>query len=265
MTRRPAPVAHSAPAVRTIWPMSQTADDRQQVLVIEDDETIGRHLETGLLGNGYDAYWCRTGQTGLDRARESAPDVVLLDLGLPDFDGIELARTLRAEQPALLLIILTARSDEIDVIVGLDAGADDYLAKPFNLSVLLARLRAHLRRRPAAAHDTGPISVGDLIVDVGARRCLLGEREIDLRPKEFELLAALARHPGVAVTRQELMTQVWDENWVGSTKTLDVTMAALRRRLAEAVPATTAQGGLALPSIATLRGHGYRLDLPSTQ
>jgi DNA-binding response OmpR family regulator len=245
--------------------MSRTADDRQQVLVIEDDETIGRHLETGLLGNGYAAYWCRTGQTGLDRARASAPDVVLLDLGLPDIDGIELARSLRAEQPSLLLIILTARSDEIDVIVGLDAGADDYLPKPFNLSVLLARLRAHLRRRPAPGHDTGPISVGDLIVDVDARRCLLGEREVDLRPKEFELLMALARHPGVAVTRQDLMTQVWDENWVGSTKTLDVTMAALRRRLAEAIPAATARGGLTLPSIATLRGHGYRLDLPPGQ
>jgi DNA-binding response OmpR family regulator len=265
MIRRPAAVARTAPAVRTIWPMSRTTDDRQQVLVIEDDETIGRHLESGLLGNGYDAYWCRTGQSGLDRARASAPDVVLLDLGLPDIDGIELARNLRAEQPSLLLIILTARSDEIDVIVGLDAGADDYLPKPFNLSVLLARLRAHLRRRPAAGHDNGPMSVGDLIVDVEARRCLLGDREVDLRPKEFELLMALARHPGVAVTRQDLMAQVWDENWVGSTKTLDVTMAALRRRLAEAIPAAAARGGLALPSIATLRGHGYRLDLPPGQ
>jgi len=242
--------------------MSRTpATNRLQVLVIEDDETIGLHLKAGLLGGGYGAHWSRTGGAGLSRARESPPDVVLLDLGLPDIDGVEVARTLRAEQPDLLIIILTARSDEIDVVVGLDAGADDYLVKPFNLTVLLARLRAHLRRRPDAATGTEPIRMGDLVVDVAARRCLLRDREIDLRPKEFELLLALARQPGVAVTREELMAQVWDENWFGSTKTLDVTMAALRRRLSEDVPPTK-PGGPAPPKITTLRGHGYRLELP---
>jgi len=245
--------------------MSRThAADRLQVLVIEDDQTIGRHLQAGLQGNGYDAHWCRTGGTGLSRARDSPPDVVLLDLGLPDIDGIDVARTLRATQPELLIVILTARSDEIDVVVGLDAGADDYLVKPFNLTVLLARLRAHLRRRPAAATGTDPIRVADLVVDVAARRCRLGDLEIDLRPKEFELLAVLARHPGVAVTREDLMAQVWDENWFGSTKTLDVTMAALRRRLAESGPSRTSPGNVAPPNITTLRGHGYRLELPST-
>jgi DNA-binding response OmpR family regulator len=239
------------------------AADRQRVLVIEDDETIGQHLQAGLLGGGYDALWCRTGGTGLARARESAPDVVLLDLGLPDIDGVEVARTLRAEQPDLLIVILTARTDEIDVIVGLDAGADDYVVKPFSLTVLLARLRAHLRRRPAAPSGTEPIRVADLVVDVAARRCWLLDYEIDLRPKEFELLVALARRPGVAVTREDLMAQVWDENWFGSTKTLDVTMAALRRRLGEAVLPPTATGGLSVPIITTLRGHGYRLELPS--
>jgi len=243
---------------------SKHATDRQQVLVIEDDETIGQHLQTGLPGGGYDAYWCRSGGSGLIRARESAPDVVLLDLGLPDMDGVDVARMLRAEQPDLLIVILTARSDEIDVIVGLDAGADDYLVKPFNLTVLLARLRAHLRRRPAAATGTDPIRVADLVVDVAARRCRLGDREIDLRPKEFELLAVLAGHPGVAVTREDLMAQVWDENWFGSTKTLDVTMAALRRRLAESGSSSTSTKEVAAPNITTLRGHGYRLELPST-
>jgi DNA-binding response OmpR family regulator len=244
--------------------MSRThAADRLQVLVIEDDQTIGRHLQAGLQGNGYDAHWCRTGGTGLSRARDSPPDVVLLDLGLPDIDGIDVARTLRATQPELLIVILTARSDEIDVVVGLDAGADDYLVKPFNLTVLLARLRAHLRRIPAAPPDTEPIRVADLVVDVAARRCLVHEREITLRPKEFELLAALARRPGVAVTRGQLMAEVWDENWFGSTKTLDVTMAALRRRLAESAPPTLAAGGLGLPNIITLRGHGYRLEPPA--
>ena len=250
--------------MRTIWLMSRThAADRFRVLVIEDDETIGQHLRAGLVGNGYDASWCRTGGTGLAEARESPPDVVLLDLGLPDIDGVEVARTLRAEQPDLLIVILTARTDEIDVVVGLDAGADDYLVKPFNLTVLLARLRAHLRRRPDPAPDAEPIQVAGLVVDVAARRCVLGDREIDLRPKEFELLVALARHPGVAVTREDLMAQVWDENWFGSTKTLDVTMAALRRRLSEAVHPPTQPGGLELPKITTLRGHGYRLELAS--
>jgi len=246
--------------------MSRTpAGDRLQVLVIEDDETIGEHLQSGLQGNGYHASWARTGETGLAKARASLPNVVLLDLGLPDIDGVEVARILRAEQPDLLIVILTARSDEIDVVVGLDAGADDYLVKPFNLTVLLARLRAHLRRRPDPATDTEPIHLADLVVDTAARRCLLGDREIEMRPKEFELLVALARHPGVAVSREDLMAQVWDENWFGSTKTLDVTMAALRRRLSEPVPAPTEAGSLELPSITTLRGHGYRLEvLPPT-
>jgi DNA-binding response OmpR family regulator len=250
-------------AVDTIWLMSHTqTGDRLQALVIEDDETIGQHLQSGLQNNGYDAYWARAGGTALTRARGWPPDVVLLDLGLPDIDGVEVARTLRAEQPDLLIVILTARSDEIDVVVGLDAGADDYLVKPFNLTVLLARLRAHLRRRPDAATDTEPIRVGDLVVDAAARRCLLRDREIDLRPKEFELLLALARNPGVAITREDLMAQVWDENWFGSTKTLDVTMATLRRRLSAAVPPPTKPSEPGPPKITTLRGHGYRLELP---
>jgi len=234
------------------------------ILVIEDDETIGQHLQAGLACNGYDASWCRTGGTGLAEARESPPDVVLLDLGLPDIDGVEVARHLRAEHPDLLIVILTARSDEIDVVVGLDAGADDYLVKPFNLTVLLARLRAHLRRRPDTATDTEPIRLADLVVDIAARRCLVRDREIDLRPKEFELLVALARHPGVALTREDLMAKVWDENWFGSTKTLDVTMAALRRRLSDGSPPSYEPGGFELPKITTLRGHGYRLELPSS-
>ncbi|MEP7192225.1 MAG: response regulator transcription factor [Actinomycetota bacterium] len=240
------------------------AADRLKVLVIEDDETIGQHLQAGLARNGYNASWRRTGGTGLAEARESPPDVVLLDLGLPDIDGVEVARNLRVEHPDLLIVILTARSDEIDVVVGLDAGADDYLVKPFNLTVLLARLRAHLRRRPDTATDTEPIRVADLVVDIAARRCLVGDREIDLRPKEFELLVALARHPGVALTREDLMAKVWDENWFGSTKTLDVTMAALRRRLSDGPPPPYEPGGLQLPKITTLRGHGYRLELPSS-
>jgi DNA-binding response OmpR family regulator len=121
------------------------------VLIVEDDPTIGHHLHLGLEGHGYPTTWCRTGTAALIHARENRPGIVLLDLGLPDLDGVELARTLRRDRPDTLLVILTARSSEIDVIVGLDAGADDYLVKPFSLTVLLARLRAHLRRRPISA------------------------------------------------------------------------------------------------------------------
>lgn len=122
-------------------------------LVIEDDDTIGRHLESGLRGNGYSTTWCRTGSAGLTAAHHDLPDLVLLDLGLPDLDGIDLARRLREDLPELLIVILTARTDEIDVIAGLDAGADDYLVKPFSMTVLLARLRAHLRRRAPPRHS----------------------------------------------------------------------------------------------------------------
>ncbi|MCZ4101639.1 response regulator transcription factor [Streptomyces sp. So13.3] len=238
-----------------------TASDRPAALVIEDDETIGRHLHTGLLGNGYSASWCRTGTSGLSAAHKALPDVVLLDLGLPDMDGIDVARSLRADHPDLLIVILTARSDEIDVIAGLDAGADDYLVKPFSLTVLLARLRAHLRRRPTTAPE-GPESlvIGPLTLDIAARRCLLNGVEIVLRAKEFELLTVLGRNQGAAVSREDLMAQVWDENWFGPTKTLDVTMASLRRRLHHA--AATAAAPTRPLEITTLRGHGYRLERP---
>ncbi len=173
-------------------------------------------------------------------------------------DGLDIARALRARRPDLLIIILTARTDDIDVIAGLDAGADDYLVKPFSLSVLLARLRAHLRRRTVAAPPPEPVRLADLVLDVSARRCMLHDVEVPLRPKEFDLLAVLAQHPGEAVSRETLMAEVWDENWFGSTKTLDVTMAGLRRRLTEAADTSARPSGL--PRITTLRGHGYRLD-----
>lgn len=236
------------------------ADTHPAVLMVEDDPAIGHHLQVGLQNSGYPTTWCRTGNAGLVHARETRPEIVLLDLGLPDHDGVDLARILRADHPDLLLIILTARSAEIDVIVGLDAGADDYLVKPFSLTVLLARLRAHLRRRPRpTADEPAVIDLGALSIDLTSRRCLVDGRDIALRPKEFDLLAALASRRGTAVSREKLMDEVWDENWYGSTKTLDVTMAALRRRLTDAAH-QTATPSAAMPVIVTLRGHGYRLD-----
>lgn len=238
------------------------APGQVSLLLVEDDRTIGRHLEIGLTGHGYCVSWARTGGSALAVAGATPPSVALVDLGLPDIDGVEIVRTLRTEHPQLLLIILTARSEEIDIVVGLDAGADDYLVKPFTVTVLLARLRAHLRRRSTSTSAaTGPIVLGDLVLDVAARRCLLGGVEVALRPKEFELLVVLASRPGIAVSREQLMDQVWDENWFGSTKTLDVTMAALRKRLthtADHHPSAQA------PTITTLRRHGYRLELPTS-
>ncbi|MGW3361205.1 response regulator transcription factor [Streptomyces bungoensis] len=217
----------------------------------------GRPLEAGLRSNGYAPTWSRTGASALTEAVRTPHDAVLLDLGLPDLDGVDLARTLGTRYPDLLIVILTAGTDDIDVIAGLDAGADDYLVKPFSLTVLLARLRAHLRRRTGATPGR-PLRLGDLVVDAGARRCTLHGIEVPLRPKGFELLALLGRHAGQAISRETLMAEVWDENWFGSTKTLDVTMASLRRRLTET--AQTVPRPAHLPRITTLRGHGYRLE-----
>jgi DNA-binding response OmpR family regulator len=222
-----------------------------RVLVVEDDATLGGGLWQTLNAQGYQVSWARTGAEALELARDPH-DLVLLDLSLPDLDGVEVCRRLRAGQPRLTIVMLTARRDEIDVIVGLDAGADDYLTKPFRLGELLARVRAHARR----LDPDGPperLAVGDLALDRAARRAWLAGRELDLRPKEFDLLALLMAEAGRAVPREEIMAEVWDEHWFGSTKTLDMHIAALRRKLGE--PEQTGR-------ITTLRGVGYRLERP---
>ncbi|MCI2421568.1 response regulator transcription factor [Saccharopolyspora sp. K220] len=227
-----------------------------RLLVVEDDETIGQVLASSLRRHGFTVRWEPTGTGGLSAAGVDDFDLVLLDLGLPDLDGVEVCRRLRASQPRTVLVILTARQDEMDVVVGLEAGADDYLTKPVRLAELLARVRAHLRRGPVSA-GAPQIAVGALQVDTAARRASLAGHEIPLRAKEFDLLARLAETPGAAVSRDVLMTDVWDAHWYGSTKTLDVHIAALRRKLAEA-----ADSADQAPRISTLRGHGYRLEHP---
>jgi DNA-binding response OmpR family regulator len=230
-----------------------------QVLVVEDDETIGRALTSSLGVHGHAVRWVMTGAGALAAAEAQPFDLALLDLGLPDMDGVDVCRRLRVSQPGCVLVVLTARDEEIDVVVGLEAGADDYLTKPFRLAELLARVAAHLRRGPATpAAPSGPdvVRVGGLQVDTAARRVRLGGVEIVLRAKEFDLLARMVAEPGVAITRSVLMADVWDENWFGSTKTLDVHMAALRRKLAAAAAAS----GTRAPEIVTLRAHGFRLE-----
>lgn len=228
------------------------------VLVVEDDEKIGSMLSTALRTNGHDASWQRTGASALAEADRTDFDLVLLDLGLPDMDGVDACRELKRRQPLCVVVMLTARREEMDVIVGLESGADDYLMKPFRMTELLARVRAHLRRVAPQDGSREPLIVNELTVDPAARRCTVGGKDLVLRPKEFDLLVRLMSEPGTSVTRERLMADVWDENWFGSTKTLDVHVAALRQRLRQA--AQSSEPAAVVPAITTLRGHGYRLD-----
>lgn len=225
------------------------------ILLVEDDDSIGSVLCSELTERGYDVRWAQSAAQALALGETRFPDLVLLDLGLPDRDGIELCRELRAIHPEAVIIVLTARRDELDVIVGLEAGADDYLTKPLRFAELVARIRAHLRR--SNYYGEGVIHrVGALTVDGAARRATLDGHPIALRAKEFDLLARLCADPDKALSRETLMADVWDENWFGSTKTLDVHIAAVRARLVDASEAS----GAAPPIITTLRGHGYRLE-----
>jgi DNA-binding response OmpR family regulator len=220
------------------------------ILVVEDDDALASGLVRVLRSQGYPV--CRLARgSGATAAADEDIGLVILDLGLPDVDGIDVCRRLRAAHPDLAVLILSARDQELDVVAGLDAGADDYLVKPFRLAELLARVRAHLRRGESAAvpHPRLPVKAGAIAVDAAARRAWRGDRELVLRPKEFDLLTLLVGEAGRAVSRERIMRDVWDTDWAGSTKTLDTHVLTLRQKLG-------------LPDvITTLRGVGYRLEL----
>jgi DNA-binding response OmpR family regulator len=224
------------------------------ILVVEDDDAIASGLVRVLDAQGYPVTRLGRGAPAM-AAADASSDVglVILDLGLPDMDGIDLCRRLRGARPDLAILILSARDQELDIVAGLDAGADDYLLKPFRLSELLARVRAHLRRGAAGgspAEDEAPaepLRAAGLTVDLDARRAWRGDEELSLRPKELDLLALLVANAGRAVTRERIMREVWDTEWTGSTKTLDTHMLTLRQKLGGDV-------------ITTLRGIGYRLE-----
>jgi DNA-binding response OmpR family regulator len=220
----------------------------QRVLVVEDEEDIAFPLVRTLQREGYDVAWVDNGQKALDSLAADPAEVVILDLGLPDFDGLEVCRRARAAGFEGAIMIVTARAGELDRVVGLDYGADDYLAKPFGLAELQARVRALLRRTsvpPAAEAPDG------LRIDVAGRRVHAGDQEVPLTGKEFEVLSILAANRDKVVARTQLMAEVWDENWFGSTKTLDVTIGRLRQKL-ESVGVTE--------RVVAVRGVGFRLE-----
>jgi DNA-binding response OmpR family regulator len=220
-----------------------------QLLVVEDDAAIAAPLVRALRREGYEVDLVDRGADAVERAEACAYDLVLLDLGLPDGDGVDVCRRLRAMHPQLPIVMVTARQEELEAVVGLDAGADDYVTKPFRLAELLARVRARLRAAPESERI---LTAQDVRVDVGARRAWRADEELDLTNKEFDLLALLVRKVGTVVTREQIMEDVWDEHWFGSTKTLDVHVSWLRRKLGDD-PATPRY-------ITTVRGIGLRFE-----
>jgi DNA-binding response OmpR family regulator len=205
------------------------------VLVVEDDRGIATQLVRGLSRSGYAVDHVTTGGDALSRAD---PDVVLLDLGLPDGDGVDICRRLR-QRSGVAIIVVTARGEEPERVLALDAGADDYMVKPFGLAELLARIRAVLRR---IHPGDGVLRHGPLAVDVRARKVTVAGREVALTPKEFDILECLAADPGRVVSRQEILDSAWDAHWYGPTKVLDVHVAALRRKLGVPIEAAYGRG-----------------------
>lgn len=198
-----------------------------RILVVEDDDGIAEPLVEGLDREGFDAERVSTGAGALEA---SSPDLVILDLGLPDMDGYTVCQQLRAKS-AVPIIVVTARGAEVDRVVGLELGADDYIVKPFGFRELVARIRAVMRRVGEAAAADGPQVIGKLTVDRRTRRVFVAGTEVLLSPKEFDLLALLAEDPGAVVERQTILEEVWDPHWYGPTKTVDVHVASLRRKL----------------------------------
>ena len=256
-------------ALPTLQPMTTAADladstaTNTRVLVVEDDVGIAASLVRALESQGYAVEHAATGTKAKALARANLPRLVLLDLGLPDSDGLDVCRSLIAEHPGLRVLVLTARVEEIDVVLGLEAGAIDYVTTPCRLAELLARVRSQVRVTPLPAGTLDDrIEIGELVIDSASRRVWLSDAEVELRAKEFDLLHELARSTGRVLTREDLMSRVWDEHWFGSTKTLDVHIASLRRKLGESGKDDVENSN---GYISTLRGVGYRLDAPSAR
>ncbi|MEO3767379.1 response regulator transcription factor [Streptomyces sp. B8F3] len=220
-----------------------------RVLLAEDDAAISEPLARALRREGYEVEVREDGPTALGAGLRGGVDLLVLDLGLPGMDGLEVCRRLRADGHGFPVLVLTARADEVDTVVGLDAGADDYVTKPFRLAELLARVRALLRRGSTEAQ---PPATHGVRIDTDSHRAWLGDEELQLTAKEFDLLRVLVRDAGRVVTREQLMREVWDTTWWSSTKTLDMHISWLRKKLGD---------DAANPRyIATVRGVGFRFE-----
>jgi DNA-binding response OmpR family regulator len=214
------------------------------LLVVEDEERVASFLEKGLRAHGYSVEWVRNGQDALQRVLAPGISLVILDLGLPDLDGLEVLEGMRERGSAVPVLVLSARGRVDDRVKGLNLGADDYLAKPFAFDELLARIRANLR--PRAAVSSGMVRVGGICVDLVGHQVTINGRTWSLPTREFSLLKAFVDHPGQILSRQELLSMAWGMNFDPGTNLVDVYVGYLRRKLGE-------------PVIETFRGAGYRL------
>ncbi len=221
------------------------------ILVVDDERNIVELVRLYLEKEGYAVQAAADGEQALVQFERVSPDLVVLDLMLPKMDGFEVCRELRRRSDVPILM-LTARSEDVDAIVGLELGADDYVTKPFNPRALVARVKAILRRTDATAKGGRPISVGELRIEPRRREAYVGDRRLDLRAREFDLLAALARDPGVVLSRDTLLEDVWGTDFPGETRTVDVHVAEVRKKLGD-------DG----PPVETVRGIGYRLVPPA--
>ncbi|MCL1898643.1 MAG: response regulator transcription factor [Micrococcales bacterium] len=226
-----------------------------RIVLAEDDPAIAEPLARALTREGYEVTAYGNGQAVLDDATPT--DLVVLDLGLPDIDGLDVARSIRSRSLSPPILLLTARADEVDLVVGLDAGADDYVTKPFRLAELLARVRALLRRAgpEGTGHKPHEVTAQDIRLDLDARRAFRAERELHLTAKEFDLLATLVKASGRVVPREALMREVWGPDPRGYSKTLDMHVSWLRRKLGDDAAAPR--------YISTVRGMGLRFETQS--
>ncbi len=238
--------------------VSSSSDRKFKVLVVEDDRTLREALRYNLVADGYDVVTAEDGGDGLVLARQGDPDVVVLDLMLPSLSGIEVCKALRRDGSIVPVIMLTARDAEIDRIGGLESGADDYVTKPFSMRELIARVGAQIRRMDMlkSATDTSGdqiIDLGDLVINRGSRAVTLEGKQLDLRPREFDLLAHLAANPGRVYTRDQLLQDVWGFEYSGDTRTVDVHVRWLRLKIEKDPSKPTLLG--------TVRGVGYRISV----
>jgi DNA-binding response OmpR family regulator len=226
-----------------------------RLVLVEDDADIATPLRRALEREGYEVVVCSDGATGLAAGLDTAAAIMILDINLPDIDGIEVCERLRQERPSLPVIFLTARAEEVDLVVGLDAGADDYVTKPFKLAELTARIRARLRPAAVVVADGVAEASGEVRgvrIDKVAHRAFHGDEELELSVKEFDLLALLVGEAGRVVPRKEIMSRVWNEHWYGPTRTLDMHISWLRRKLGDDPNGPT--------MITTVRGVGFRFE-----